>query len=187
MRRQFFTFANQLSLLRLLLIPFFVVLVLGARYGWALALLLVAGASDLRDGMLARWLEQRTPLGAYLDPVADKLLLSSAFVALAIQAQVPWTLTILVLSRDILIIVVALVIILGAGFFPMPPSRFGKACTLAQVITVLVVVVAAWRPAGMLLTAKEALLWLTGVLTVLSGVHYAYRIGKILPELPPKP
>ena len=75
MRAQIFTLANQFTILRLALVPFFVLAVLDARYGWALALLVAAGLSDFLDGLLARWLKQRTPLGSYLDPIADKLLL----------------------------------------------------------------------------------------------------------------
>lgn len=187
MSRQIFTLANQLTLLRLALIPFFVLALRGGQYGWALGLLLVAGVSDLLDGLLARWLKQRTSLGAYLDPIADKLLFSTAFVVLAIKGEVPWALSILVLGRDVLILAIALVIIIGAGFRPFAPSVYGKACTATQAVTLFVVVVFALEPHPALLTAKQVLLWLTGALTVLSGMHYAYRTGTVLPEIPPKP
>ena len=183
MRAQIFTLANQFTLLRLALVPFFVLTVLDGRYGWALALLVAAGLSDFLDGLLARWLKQRTSLGSYLDPIADKLLLSTSFVVLAVAGNVPWTLTILVLSRDILIVAVALVIIIGAGFRPFPPSFLGKACTTAQIITVFVVVLEEVVPRGWLAASKEVSLWTTAALTVFSGLHYAYRTGKMLPDL----
>ncbi len=183
MRAQIFTLANQFTILRLALVPFFVLAVLDGRYGWALALLVIAGLSDFLDGLLARWLKQRTPLGSYLDPIADKLLLSTSFVVLAVAHNVPWTLTILVLSRDLLIVAVALVIIIGAGFRPFPPSFLGKACTTAQIVAVFIVVLEEVAPRDWLALLKEVLLWTTAALTVLSGFHYAYRTGKMLPGI----
>ncbi|HSC76975.1 MAG TPA: CDP-alcohol phosphatidyltransferase family protein [Candidatus Acidoferrales bacterium] len=183
MRAQIFTLANQFTILRLALVPFFVLAVLDGRYGWALALLVIAGLSDFLDGLLARWLKQRTPLGSYLDPIADKLLLSTSFVVLAVAHNVPWTLTILVLSRDVLMIAVALVIIIGAGFRPFPPSFLGKACTTAQIVAVFVVVLEEVAPRDWLALLKEVMLWTTAALTILSGFHYAYRTGKMLPGI----
>ncbi len=136
--------------------------------------------------MLARWLKQRTPLGAYLDPMADKLLLSTSFVFLAIRGEVPWTLSILVLGRDVLIVAIASAIILGAGFRPFQPSLYGKATTATQVVTVFVVVLLnLWSP-GWLEWSRNLLLWLTAAVTLLSGVHYALQTGRVLPEIPPK-
>lgn len=185
MKQPIFTFANQLTLLRLLLIPFFALAILGGNYGWGLALLVAAGLTDVLDGLLARRLEQRTPLGAALDPIADKLLLSTAFIVLAVSGVVPWWLSILVLSRDFLILAVALAIIIGAGFRPFPPSLYGKACTTVQILTVFVVLLVAVVPAAGLLGIRQFLLWLTAALTVVSGTHYAYRISKLVPGSPP--
>ena len=180
MKRQFFTWANQFTLLRLGLIPFFAVAVVEGHYAWALSLLVVAGVSDALDGLLARWLKQRTALGAYLDPITDKLLLSTAFVVLAVRGDIPWTLSVLVLGRDVLMVVVAGVIVVVAGFRPFPPSIYGKGCTAVQMLTVLTVVLGrVWPPAEVL---WPVLLWLTAVLTVLTGVHYAYQTGKVLPR-----
>lgn len=186
MSRQFLTLANQLTLVRLALIPFFVVAVLNRRYGWGLAVLLAAGLSDALDGLLARVLKQRTPLGAYLDPIADKLLLSTAFVILAIQGDVPWTVSVLVLGRDVLILAVALAIIIGAGWRPFPSSVYGKISTVTQVLTVGVVVLARVWPHGAVVWAKDVLIWLTVAITLASGIHYAWRTGKVLPDIPPK-
>src|SRR3989441_5102484 len=120
------TVPNQITFLRLAFLPLFLILMSYERYRWALLVLVVAGISDGIDGLLARKLNQRSALGAYLDPIADKLLLSSSFVILAFEKQVAWWLTIIVLSRDILILVVAVVIILISGYRPFPPSIFGK-------------------------------------------------------------
>lgn len=186
MRPQLFTFANQLTLLRLALIPFFVLATRGQQRTLALGLFVAAVVSDGLDGLLARVLNQRTPLGAYLDPIADKLLLSTAFVLLAFQNAMDWRLTILVLGRDVLILTIAGVIILATGFRPFPPSLYGKACTVAESATVLAVLLGLAFPRGWLVTAKTFLFWLTAALVVTSGLHYAYRIGKMLPELPNK-
>lgn len=182
--KKLFTLANQLTLLRLLLIPFFVLAVLGRHYGWALAVLVAAALSDFFDGLLARWLRQRSVLGATLDPIADKLLLSTSFVVLAIRGVLPWWVTILVLSRDVLILGVALAIVITTGFRRFPPSLFGKLCTGVQVFTVFAAVLAEVFPLEPLHWAEQTLVWLTVVFTVLSGVHYAYLAGKHASEAP---
>lgn len=186
MRLQLFTLANQLTLVRLALLPFFVLAVLDREHALALGLFLAAGASDALDGLLARVLDQRTALGAYLDPIADKLLLSTAFVVLAFQGAVPWPLAILVLGRDILIVSIAGVILLATGFRPFPPSIYGKACTVAETATVLAVLLSGVVSAAWLAWARGLFFWLTAALVVLSGLNYAYRIGRMLPQLPSK-
>src|SRR3979409_886723 len=112
MQGRIWTVPNQITLLRLGFLPFFLILIAYDHYRWALLLLVIAGLSDGIDGLLARKLNQRSSLGAYLDPIADKLLLSSSFVILAFKSKIAWWLTIIVLSRDVLILVVAAVIIL---------------------------------------------------------------------------
>ncbi len=180
-----FTLANQLTLLRLLLIPFFALAVVGGHYGWALALLTAAGLTDFFDGLLARRLKQRTRLGATLDPIADKLLLSTSFVVLAIEGAVPWWVSILVLSRDFLILAVVVAIILGFGARSFPPSLLGKVCTTVQMVTVFAAVLVEVVPAAGLGDVERLLLWLTAAFTVVSGVHYAYRTGRNLSEAHP--
>ena len=107
---QFRTVANQLTLLRLIFIPFVIINVLDQNYGWALLLFVAAGLSDALDGVLARWLEQQTLLGQYLDPIADKLLLSSLFLVLSFMHDVPWKFTVIVFSRDISILAISAVL-----------------------------------------------------------------------------
>ena len=184
MTQKIFTLANQLTLLRLLLIPFFALAILGEHYDWGLGVLLAAALTDFLDGLLARRLEQRTVLGTTLDPIADKLLLSTSFIVLAVRGVVPWWVSILVLSRDALMLVTALALVLSTEFRPFPPSAFGKACTAVQVVTVVVAVVAELAPANVLLWTELILFWLTTCLTVLSGVHYAYRTAKQLSDTP---
>src|SRR5256714_14247197 len=146
MKGRIWTVPNQITLLRLGFIPVFLILISYEQYKWALLVLVVAGLSDGIDGLLARKLNQRSALGAYLDPIADKLLLSSSFVILAFEKKVAWWLTIIVLSRDVLILVVAVGIILISGYRPFPASIFWKEAPLFQIILVFTVVLGAVYP-----------------------------------------
>ena len=105
MIRQLLTAPNQLTLLRLIFIPFIVIFVLDQEWGWALGLFVLAGLTDNLDGLLARLLKQKTVLGQYLDPIADKLLLSTLFLVLSFAGKIPWKFTVLVFSRDVGIVV----------------------------------------------------------------------------------
>ena len=98
MNSRILTVPNQLTFLRLAFLPFFIMAIHYERYSWALVILIVAGFTDALDGFLARGLNQKTPLGAYLDPIADKLLLSSSYFELALHGKIAWWLTILVLG-----------------------------------------------------------------------------------------
>src|ERR1700691_1166456 len=129
MASRVFTVPNQLTFLRLGFLPFFIIAIHYRRYDMALALLIIAGLTDALDGVLARSLNQKTALGAYLDPIADKLLLSSSFVLLALNRKISWWLTILVLGRDVLMLTTAAVILLTAGYRAFPPTFYGKLTT----------------------------------------------------------
>src|SRR5438045_9473721 len=122
MRCRIWTVPNQITLLRLGFLPIFLILISYEHYRWALAVLVVSGLSDGIDGLLARSLNQRSSLGAYLDPIADKLLLSSSFLILAFKKQLAWWLTILVRSRDVLILIVAVVVLITSAYAPLPPT-----------------------------------------------------------------
>jgi len=124
---------NQLTLLRLIFIPFVIVSIVVEEYGTAFALVLVAGISDGLDGLLARRLGQQTDLGRYLDPIADKLLLTSSFLVLGLERRIPLWVVILVLSRDIIILVTALVMVLTTSVRDFRPSLYGKINTVGQV------------------------------------------------------
>lgn len=138
-----------------------------------MGLLIAAGISDGLDGLLARRLNQKTALGAYLDPIADKMMLSSSFLVLAWKRKIAWWLAILVLGRDSLILVACAAIILTVGFRPFPPSIFGKASTFVEILLVLVVILLAIFPNPYLLLAKKMGGYIVACLVILSGFHYS--------------
>lgn len=180
MQGRIWTVPNQITLLRLGFLPFFLILISYEHYRWALLVLLVAGLSDGIDGILARKLNQRSSLGAYLDPIADKLLLSSSFVILSMAKQLAWWLTIIVLSRDVLILVVAAVIILISGYRPFPPSVFGKLTTFFQLLLVFLVVSSAAFPHPHLALVVRALVYIVTFFSIVSGFHYSFTIARRL-------
>jgi cardiolipin synthase len=179
-----FTVPNQLTFLRLGFLPFFIISVHYHRYALALGILIVAGMTDGLDGLLARSLNQKTALGAYLDPIADKLLLSSSFVILAMNRQISWWLATLVLSRDIILLTAAAVILVVAGYRPFPPSIFGKATTALQILLVFMVVLLAVTDWPWLLVAKDIVVYLVTAFTVFSGFHYCFTVARRLHEDP---
>jgi cardiolipin synthase len=180
MRGRIWTVPNQITLLRLGFLPIFLILISYEDYRWALAVLVVAGLSDGIDGLLARKLNQRSSLGAYLDPIADKLLLSSSFVILAFKKEIAWWLTIIVLSRDVLILVVAVVIILIWGYRPFPPSLLGKMTTFFQIVLVFTVVLDAAYPYPLLGSIKQILIYLVAALATVSAFQYSVSIARRL-------
>jgi len=186
--------ANQLTFLRLVLIPFFVIAVLEARFGIALGLFVAAAVTDLLDGLSARMLGGGTPLGAYLDPAADKLLLVAAFVLLTdyplmlqdvpMVARIPLWLTVLTISRDVLIVAVALLLYVTGAQTRFPPSIWGKLTTTAEFATVTSFLL--FNTLGQPAPLLDALVWLTLVLILLSGFHYLARTIRMLsPAKPP--
>jgi cardiolipin synthase len=175
LKSQFWTAPNQLTLLRLVFIPLILVSIVDQHWGWALALFLLAGASDGIDGLLARMLQQRTLLGEYLDPIADKLLLSTLFVQLSVAGKIPWRVTVLVFTRDLFILVVAALLYAIANMRDFRPSIVGKLNTLAQIVTVFFTLVAQVHPATWIRYVRRGGLWATIALTILSGAHYAAR------------
>ncbi len=164
--------ANQITILRLVFVPVFVIFEVDRNYGWALAVLLASALSDFVDGLVARVFHGETPLGIALDPIADKLLLGTAFVVLAIRDVLPWWLTILTLSRDVAIIMTALLISLVVGYRPFRPSALGKISTVCQVTTVFIAVAYQARVPFLSHLLVEICTYLVAVFTVASGVHY---------------
>ena len=171
------TAPNQITLLRLLFIPFIVIAILDERYRWALALFVLAGLSDFLDGILARLLRQKTALGMLLDPIADKLLLSTLFLVLSVAHKIPWRVTVLVFSRDLCILLTCAVVWATTSLRDFPPSFYGKANTTAQIFAVFFVLLHEVAPAPWVLLCKAVGLWATLALTVLSGVHYIFRLS----------
>lgn len=166
--------ANLLTLCRLCLVPLFVILLLKHERRYALALFAFAAMTDALDGPAARWSGQRSMLGACLDPFADKLLLLSAFIVLAIRHLLPgWILAVVVIRDAAIVLGYLLLSLIGAGRMPVRPSYLGKGTTFLQVVCVFgaLVELGASRPLVWL-----ALLYVTAALTVLSGVGYGYRV-----------
>lgn len=176
------TSATQLTVLRMILVPVFVLLILYQHLGWALAVFLLAGLTDLLDGLIARRYKQKTPLGTMLDPLADKLLLTSAFIVLTLDSidlnfQIPLWLTVTVISRDLLLVLSVLIINLTIGRRLFSPSLLGKLTTACQLLLVMLVLIV--NGVGIQIEGLWIVVYLTLALTVSSGMHYILR-GMIL-------
>src|SRR5580704_16630732 len=176
MATRIFTVPNQLTLLRLGFLPFFIILILERRYGWALTILALAALTDAMDGLLARSLNQKSALGAYLDPIADKLMLSSSFVVLALTGKMRWWVTILVLSRDVMLLITASVILVVVGYRQFPPSIYGKITTTLQIFLVVTVLAVAIFPSHGLDVVRQLLIDAVAAFTVFSGFHYSIAV-----------
>jgi cardiolipin synthase len=159
------------------MVPFLVLAILDGHFRTAFLLFVVAGISDALDGLLARALSQRTTLGQYLDPVADKLLLSTLFLVLTHVGLISRRVTVLVFGRDFGILVVGAILFAGVGMRNFKPSFFGKANTFAQVVGVVAVLLAQFEPFAAVIFVKEWALFATMGLTCLSGFDYAVRIA----------
>lgn len=185
MASRVFTVPNQLTFLRLGFLPFFIITIHYRRYDLALAILIVAALTDGLDGLLARRLNQKTALGAYLDPIADKLLLSSSVVVLALNRKISWWLATLVLSRDILLLTSAAVILVVVGYRPFPPSIYGKLTTAFQIMYVFAVVLLAVTEWPWLSHLRNVIGYLVAAFTVFSGFHYSFTVTRRLNSQPP--
>jgi cardiolipin synthase len=181
------TAPNQLTFLRLIIVPLIVIALIDDRYGWALGLFVAAGLSDGLDGLLARWLDQRTTLGQYLDPIADKLLMSTMFLVLSIMHLIPWKFTVLVFSRDLTILVTCAVLYATGSVRDFRPSVFGKANTVAQVVAIFLVLFFQIDTATWVWYARTVGLWCTFALTLISGIHYALRTTQQVRENSARP
>ena len=182
------TLANQLTILRIMLIPVFVLLVVYGFLGWSLVVFLVAGTTDALDGLIARWTDQRTSLGAWLDPMADKLLLVTTFIVLTLPGvpltnHIPLWLTVLVISRDVVIVAVVAIVSLAAGPRVFKPSMLGKLATATFIVTSVVIMYFNYRLEQSI--AVDAMIWLSLTLTVLSSADYFMRLRKLVNESSP--
>ena len=180
------TVANQLTLLRMLLIPALVILVVYGLNGWALIVFTVAGITDVLDGLLARWWGEPTTLGALLDPMADKLLLISMFVVLTVPNldlpnQLPIWSTVLVISRDVIIVVTVAIANLSVGRLVFPPTTLGKVATVVYILTAAVTLWFNWlgRPSVLVDVAVYAALGAT----LVSGLHYIIHATRVLSKV----
>lgn len=166
---------NLLTFLRLCIVPFLVLTVLDGRYPLAFALFVLAGITDALDGLLARMLHQRTLLGQYLDPVVDKLLLSTLFLVLHYSGLISRRVTVLVFARDLGILVVGALLYATTSIRNFKPSFLGKANTVAQILALAAVMLRQFFAPPWVLFLRHWALTLTVTLTLLSGFHYAWR------------
>jgi cardiolipin synthase len=162
----------------MIFLPFIVIDLVKHDFRWALILFVFAGLSDGLDGLLARKLHQQTFLGQYLDPIADKLLMSTMFLVLSIEqrALVPWKYTVVVFSRDVSILLVSGVLFMIAGLRDFRPSIFGKANTFAQVSAVFFALLFLVEPIVLVQIATKVFLRATFIFTIISAVHYAFLV-----------
>ena len=164
---------NSLTVLRILLVPVFVGLLLYGHYDAALITLLIAALTDVLDGMIARLTDQRTRLGEYLDPLADKLLLMSAIITLSVLDFIPIWAVIVVVSRDAILLVGTVIANLSETNINISPTAMGKEKTFAQVCYVIAIMLQVTGQVPVSLV--EPFLWVMVILTVGSGVHYLWR------------
>ena len=189
------TLANILTILRMVAIPFFIMLVGFNRSGWALVLFTAAGVTDLLDGLIARVWKQQTQVGAILDPLADKLLLTAAFVMLALPDgprafpelalvnRVPIYLVIISISRDLFISLISLVMYMTLGQTAFPPSMLGKLTTALQIVTVAVILLCNYIGRESIIWVP-VLIWASLAFTLLSGFHYIYLATRLVNQEP---
>jgi len=177
---QLLTAPNQLTLLRMMFVPFVIIKLVEGHYSTALILFVLAGMSDGLDGLLARTLKQQTVLGQYLDPIADKLLLSTMFLVLSILHKIPWKFTVLVFSRDLTILLVSALLYAIAGLRDFRPSIFGKANTFAQVAAVFFVLLMEINKSRWVAIARLTFLRATFAFTIISAMHYVLLVGQRL-------
>jgi len=169
-----------MTLTRVLLIPVFVILIMNKYFGWAIATFAVAGITDGIDGLIARLTHQRTELGAYLDPIADKLMLTAAFVTLAIIEILPSWLAVVVITRDVIILIGFLVMLLTSYHPKIQPSLLSKMTTFFQILTILLVLMSGYYHIFNRLSTIA--IYGTALFTILSGAHYIYVGTRILNE-----
>ena len=172
------TAPNLLTLLRICLVPFLAVAVLERRFLLAFVLFLIAACTDAMDGLVARWLRQRTMLGQYLDPVADKLLLSSLFLVLTHMGILEPRIAVMVFGRDLGMLLVAGILYSIANLRDFHPTILGKANSFSQVVAIGVVLLALIYQQPWVLLARTATLDTTILLTVVSGFHYAWVVSQ---------
>lgn len=180
MIRQALSVPNQLTMLRLLLLPFVLISMIYERHDLAFWLFIAAAVSDGIDGIVARHFNQKTLLGEYLDPIADKLLLSSCFIVQALIGAIPLWTTVLVLSRDVVIIATVAVVVLTTDIRSFPPSRLGKINTAVQIATMFSVLTHNYLQMFWTERITDALILATAATVLLSAVDYALAVSRRL-------
>ena len=179
------TAANQLTLLRMLLIPLFVILVLYGYLGWALIVFVTAGITDGLDGLIARRSGQRTSLGAWLDPMADKLLLMTTFILLTLPGlelsnRLPIWLTVLIITRDVGIVLTVTIVNFAIGRRTFQPSIFGKLATATYIVTAVVAMLFNYLRVHSVIF--DLMVYASLAITLVSGFHYIWHAARIIDE-----
>ena len=177
--------ANQLTLLRMLLIPAFVILVLYGQLGWALIVFVTAGITDGLDGLIARRSGQHTQLGAWLDPMADKLLLVTTFVVLTLPGlglanRLPLWLTVLIISRDVIIVLTVTIVNLAIGRRTFRPSIYGKTATATYIMTAIFAML--FNYLGYHSIVVDVFIYASLAITLVSSLHYIRHAARIIEE-----
>lgn len=177
--------ANQITLLRMLLIPAFVILVVYGHVGWALVVFATAGITDGLDGLIARRSGQKTRLGAWLDPMADKLLLVTTFIVLTLPGlglanRLPIWLTVLIISRDVVIVLTVAIISLAIGPRTFQPTIYGKTATATYIVTAVIAML--FNYLGRHSLVVDFFIWASLAITLISGFHYMWYATRIIEE-----
>src|SRR4029453_9531822 len=177
--------ANQLTLLRMLLIPAFVILVLYGQLGWALIVFVTAGITDGLDGLIARRSGQHTPLGAWLDPMADKLLLVTTFVVLTLPGlslanRLPLWLTVLIISRDVILLLTVTIVNLAIGRRTFRPSIYGKTATATYILTAIFAML--FNYLGYHSVVVDVFIYASLAIPLISRLHYIRHAARIIEE-----
>lgn len=184
------TLANQLTIFRMVMIPLLITLLLRNLHGWAFCVLLLAGLTDALDGLIARRYRQSSHLGAFLDPMADKLLMTACFIVLALPDHpksvpdfhmvnhIPVYLTIVTISRDVFISIIALLVHLTSGMTSFRPTVLGKLTTAVQLVTIGTVILLNYLERQHEVIVG-GLVWVTLAVTLASGFHYIVRATRI--------
>jgi cardiolipin synthase len=171
---------NLLTLARLALAPFIFWAITGGRHRLALTLFAVAAFTDTLDGVIARRFGQITPAGAYLDPIADKVLLSGVYISLAAAGSVPWLLVLIILGRDLLLLASSGIALLFTAYRQFRPSVWGKASTFLQIACAIAWMTQNALNSSALHAIAQAFVWPTAALTIWSGLHYSWRGMRLL-------
>jgi cardiolipin synthase (CMP-forming) len=172
-KSQFISLPNMITFLRIILIPVFVTALVYRRYDYALALFVTASLTDMLDGLLARLTDQKTKLGAFLDPLADKVLLLTSFILFSVYGWVPTWLTITVISRDLIVTLGWLLLYLTSDITRVEPTLIGKAAIASQLMLIAYVLLAINSQS--LPGAPNLFMWIVAGLTIASGLQYIYR------------
>ena len=175
--------ANQMTLLRMFLIPAFVILIVYGHLGWALAVFVLAGITDALDGLIARWSGQKTSLGAWLDPMADKLLLVTTFIILTMPGlglanRLPIWLTVLIIFRDVGIVLTVAIVNLALGRRTFKPSMLGKVATATYIVTAVAAML--FNYLGYHSMIFDLFVYLSLFVTLASGLDYIWHAARII-------